>query len=183
MDKICATIPKVVAERCPEMEEMAQAVASKHGKALLLFSKCHQQFNSQSMFTPEMLSSLGKLYTVFSVAVLSCGSLCLESNINEFLSHYRAAFPTATITPKLHMIEDHVVDFISQWRVGFGMMGEQGAESIHAVFNQLHRTYANMTNKVERLKSITTEHHRQICPENTSCRVPPAKRKRLIRET
>ena len=127
MNKICATIPKVVAERYPEMEEMAQSVANKHGKALLLFSKCHQQFNSQSRFTPETLSSLGKLYTVFSVAVLSCGSLCLESNINEFLSHYRAAFPTATITPKSHMIEDHVVDYTSQWRVGFGMMGEQGA--------------------------------------------------------
>ena len=79
-------------------------------------------------------------------------SLCLESNITEFLSHYRAAFPTATITPKLHMMEDHVVDFISQWRVGLGMMGGQGAESIHTVFNQLNRTYANITNKVARFK-------------------------------
>ena len=61
MNKICATIPKVVAERCPEMEEMAQLVIEKHGKAFLLFSKFHQQFNSQSMFTPEMLPSLGKL--------------------------------------------------------------------------------------------------------------------------
>ena len=60
-------------------------------------------------------------------------SLFLKSNINEFLSLYRAAFPTATITPKLHMIEDHVVDFISQWRVRFGMIGEQGAESIHSI--------------------------------------------------
>ena len=56
-----ATIPKVVAEHFPEMEEMAQLVIEKHGKACFLFSKCHQQFNSQSMFTPEMLSSLGKL--------------------------------------------------------------------------------------------------------------------------
>ena len=77
VNKICATIPKVVAERCPEMEEMAQLVIEKHGKAFLLFSECHQKFNSQSMFTPEMLSSLGKLYTVFSVtvAVSSCVSL------------------------------------------------------------------------------------------------------------
>ena len=64
--------------------------------------------------------------------------LCLESNITEFLSHYRVAFPTATITPKLHMLEDFVVDFISQWRVGSGKMGEQGAGSIHTVFNQLN---------------------------------------------
>ena len=81
------------------------------------------------------------------------------------------------------MMEDHVVDFISQWRVGLGMMGEQGAESIHTVFNQLNRTYANITNKVAKLKSMMTEHHRQICPENSIYRVPPAKRKKLVRET
>lgn len=101
-----------------------------------------------------------------------------ESDIDEFLCHYRASFPSATITPKLHMMEDHVVDFVSQWRVGIGMLGEQGAESIHTVFNQLGRTYANMTNGVERLKSMVTEHHRQVCPHNVCCQVPPTKRKK-----
>ena len=35
------------------MEDMAQAVANKHRKVLFLFSKCHQQFNSQERFTPS----------------------------------------------------------------------------------------------------------------------------------
>lgn len=87
-------------------------------------------------------------------------------------------FQTATVTPKLHMMEDHVVDFISLWGVGIGMLGEQGTESIHTVFNQLGRTYANITNGVARLKSMVTEHHRQVCPENVSCLVPPVKRKK-----
>ena len=34
----------------------------------------------------------------------------------------------------------------------FGVLGEQGAESIHTIFNQLERTYSNITNKVDRLK-------------------------------
>ena len=102
-----------------------------------------------------------------------------ESDIDEFLSHYRATFPTATITPKLHMMEDHVVDFIAEWRVGIGMLGEQGAESIHTAFNQLARTYANMPNGMERLKSMVTEHYRQICPENVARQVPPAKRNKI----
>ena len=38
MDRICATIPAVARDRCPDMEDMAQVVANKHGKALLLFS-------------------------------------------------------------------------------------------------------------------------------------------------
>ena len=74
------------------------------------------------------------------------------------------------------MMEDHVVDFISQWRIGLGMLGEQGAESIHTRFNQLARTYSNMTNGVERLRSVMLEHYRQICPENIAHQPPPAKK-------
>ena len=38
------------------------------------------------------------------------------------------------------MLEEHVVSWIQKWGVGFGLMGEQGAESIHAHFNSLSRT-------------------------------------------
>ena len=101
-----------------------------------------------------------------------------ESDIDEFLTHYRSAFPNTTITPKLHMVEDHIVDFIRWWRVGMGMLGEQGAESIHTIFNQLERTYGNMTHGVERLKSMVTEHYRQVCPENVVRQPPPTKRQK-----
>ena len=42
----------------------------------------------------------------------------------------------------------------------FGMMGEQGLESIHAYFNSLSRTYMyqNIPNKVERLRAMMREH-------------------------
>lgn len=32
----------------------------------------------------------------------------------------------------MHMLEEHVVPWLRMWHVGFGLMGEQGAESIHA---------------------------------------------------
>ena len=48
----------------------------------------------------------------------------VEYDIDQFLSHYHTTFPRATVTPKLHMMEDHVVDFIDNWRVGIGMLGE-----------------------------------------------------------
>ena len=102
-----------------------------------------------------------------------------ELNIDEFLAHYHFAFPTASITPKLHMVEDHIVDFLRQWKVGIGMLGEQGVESIHTTFNQLERTYSNMTNDVRRLKSMVTEDYRQICPDNIIRYPPPAKRKKI----
>ena len=61
IDSICAAIPQVAAEKCPDMEDEAQAVANKYGKALLLFSKCHNSFNSSKYFENSDLSSLCKM--------------------------------------------------------------------------------------------------------------------------
>ena len=59
-----------------------------------------------------------------------------EVVIMEFMHYYRDVFPEASITHKLHILEDHIVNFLWNWRVGCGLC-EQGAESIHKVYNQL----------------------------------------------
>ena len=53
------------------------------------------------------------------------------------MHYYRDVFPEASIKPKLHILEDHMVNFLRNCRVGCGLLGEQGAESIHKVYNQL----------------------------------------------
>ena len=75
-----------------------------------------------------------------------------------------------------------MVPFIRHWRVGLGMMGEQGAESIHARFNTLQRTYANMVNKLDRLRCMVMEHFRQISPENMARLPTSAKRLKTSEE-
>jgi len=60
-----------------------------------------------------------------------------EKDIKTFMGYYRATFPLAMVLPKMHILEDHIVPWIRQWQIGFGFMGEQGAESIHAYFNSL----------------------------------------------
>ena len=45
------------------------------------------------------------------------------------MTFYREQFPQATVIPKMHMLEKHVVDWLDQWQVGIGLMGEQGAEA------------------------------------------------------
>ena len=87
-----------------------------------------------------------------------------ETHIAEFMKFYRAKFPTASITPKLHLLEDHVIKFVKTWRVGLGLLGEQGAESIHSAFNSLKRVYANVHDREEQLRLVTIEHHRRVCP-------------------
>ena len=52
----------------------------------------------------------------------------------------RSEFPEATIIPKLHLLEDHMVEWLKKYHMAPGLMGEQGAESIHAHLNCLETT-------------------------------------------
>ena len=93
------------------------------------------------------------------------------------MSLYRDSFPSSTVTPKLHMLENHVVPFLRRWKVRFGFLGEQGAESIHARFNHIGLSYVNMPNPVERLKAILMAHLTQVSPQNIA-KTPVLKRKK-----
>ena len=99
-------------------------------------------------------------------------------DIDKFMAYYRQEFSHATVLPKQHMLEDHVIPWLEQWRVGFGSMGEQGAESIHASFNTVERVYASTANRVQRLQGVLQHHHLQVNPENVSLKPSPAKRKK-----
>ena len=50
-----------------------------------------------------------------------------------------------------------MVPWVQKWKAGFGMMGEQGSESIHARFNSIRVSYRGMPNAVQRLKQILKE--------------------------
>jgi hypothetical protein len=68
-----------------------------------------------------------------------------EINIESFLNYYRETFPTASVTPKLHMLEDHVVPFLRR-------------------FNKIRRSYMAIPDRVKRLKCVVKEHHLQVSP-------------------
>ena len=60
-----------------------------------------------------------------------CVYVLIEKRIENFVSISQQKFLGTSITPKLHMIDNHMVDFLRKWRVGCELLGEQGAESIH----------------------------------------------------
>lgn len=79
------------------------------------------------------------------------------------------------------MLEEHEVPWLRRWKVGFGLLGEQGAESIHTYFNSLGWTYCGIPDPLKRLKQMMVEYLLHIAPDNVTAR-PPAKKKRLIEE-
>lgn len=75
------------------------------------------------------------------------------------------------------MLEDHMVPFLQRWEgVGFGLMGEQGAEGIHADFNNLKRRFCGMPDPVQRLRCTVQEHHLRCSPQNIAAKPAVSKR-------
>lgn len=105
-----------------------------------------------------------------------------EKNIEEFMEFYRSSFPAATVLPKMHILETHVIPWLRKWHVGFGLMGEQGAESIHKYFNSLGRTYSGIAEPVQKLHYTMKEHFLHIAPANIDAR-PPIKKRKLSGNT
>ena len=88
----------------------------------------------------------------------------LDISIKDLLTYYRKEFPNASITIKLHLLEEHVLQFISKWRIGLGIYGEQGGESIHPEFNGLRSTYASVKPATKRLRVMLEQHHMKVQP-------------------
>lgn len=101
----------------------------------------------------------------------------VDERIRSFLQCYRSEIRHASITPKMHLMEDHVVQWIRQWQFGLGFHGEHGAESIHARMNSLLRTYCNVRKPLEKLKQTVIEHNRSVCPAVSHVR-PQVKRRK-----
>ena len=49
-----------------------------------------------------------------------------QDNIHDFMMYLRCNWPVVSINPKLHMLEDHVVPFISRWHVGCDLWRARG---------------------------------------------------------
>ena len=47
-------------------------------------------------------------------------NLLVEMKIEEFMEFYRKELPQASVTPKLHILEDHVVHWTTKWQFGLG---------------------------------------------------------------
>ena len=70
-----------------------------------------------------------------------------------------------------------MVPWMRRWRVACGLIGEQGAESLHAIFNSTERAYNNMRDRVSRLRVLLQHYHMQVLHGNTSLE-PQAKKRR-----
>ena len=162
--QIVSAVPAVMEKLCPQSAELKEAsteLADRYSCLFTQFSMCRQKYSSCSSVSDEDL-------------------LDLENKISQFLVTVRREIVSrgvGGITPKLHLLEDHVSQQMRHFGAGLGIFGEQGGEQLHAKYNNLLRTHANIPNAAERLLTVTKQHLISTLPAFQPL-VPRAQRKR-----
>ena len=87
------------------------------------------------------------------------------------MEHFRITWPNERITPKMHILEDHVVKFIIDWKIGCGFYGEQGGEAVHQEFNKKSSAYNNIKNNLDRLRYKMDMHMLSTVPKAVGLKV------------
>ena len=95
-----------------------------------------------------------------------------------------SSFPHASILPKMHLLEEHMVQWLKQYHLAPGLMGNKGQRaSIHAHINWLETTYCGIANAVERLKHVFNMYTMETAPSLQTLRPPVKTRKRKRKDT
>ena len=80
-----------------------------------------------------------KAFTSFGKVVNSCFGQELKPSFREDLKKFTndyVAIGSATITPKVHIVMDHVGDFCASHGCGLGQFSEQASEGVHREFRK-----------------------------------------------
>ena len=86
----------------------------------------------------------------------------IETLIDNYMAIYRAQYPNKTI-PKQHLLEQHCIPYIKKYKIGLGLMGEQGTEASHQTISQIEHSRAfAIKDKMKKAEFIMTTHILQI---------------------
>ncbi|GFN74207.1 hypothetical protein PoB_000071300 [Plakobranchus ocellatus] len=105
----------------------------------LAFSKVHTDISHTKLVNEESIDNIQK-------------------NISTYLTLYRRLFPQKII-PKQHILEHHCISHIKQYKLGLGLLGEQGTESCHQSISYLEKVRARgIVDPTQKLRHIMTTH-------------------------
>ena len=104
----------------------------------------------------------------------------IQESISTYMQNYRDYFPGKTISPKMHILENHLLPFIKNFGFGFGLLSEQGGELLHASMVRFSTRASGIRNDIKRMKSIVESHHIQISPSLRT--LYPVKEERIFKK-
>ncbi|XP_030828702.1 uncharacterized protein LOC105439624 isoform X2 [Strongylocentrotus purpuratus] len=133
--RLTTRVADTMKQLCPDSEPLireAERVAATYRNLFTLFGRCHVAINTCGFLKDDKINEL-------------------ESNIKDYLHFFRTNFPTESVPPKMHLLEEHIVPWLRRWRATMGTMGEQGGESVHAQINNIKRDLRGYNNDLDLL--------------------------------
>ncbi|KAL5484105.1 hypothetical protein EMCRGX_G020553 [Ephydatia muelleri] len=124
IEALCGAMVATALREIPSILSDVMVTATTFRSILAQFGRCHELYD-------------GNYINEYNASQLAAA-------IPSFMESFRRAFPKATTPIKMHLLEDHALQWANRMHVGFGLLGEQGAESIHAKFNTLLSQYNTM---------------------------------------
>ena len=162
VDELTSAPLQVVQDRCASLVPEMDVVTKRYELLLKEYAACRSIFNTSSAISDADLTTL-------------------TNNIATFLASVRREIVTrqaGNITPKLHLLEDHVVPQMRAFGVGLALHGEQGGESIHHEWNEQESKLRGTTDELERLKQVMKSHTIGTLPSTLSHKPTIARRHR-----
>ena len=153
--------PVVLGEREYMLLDHAVQLKDRYSNLFSSFMACRSIFSTCQVATDSLVRTLQDAITVFMHLVR-----------REVTARHKK-----TVTPKLHLLEQHTVSCIQHFGVCLGVLGEQGGEAIHHKFNQLKASLQNMPEDVDRLRVLVDQYLTSTIPTFNSLCIQPKKRK------
>ena len=100
-----------------------------------------------------------------------------DREIRRFMALFRYEFPSATVTPKMHILEDHVADWTGKYKAGLGFFAEMGLEASHSGMNSISPFYDTVSSKPQQLVLKLKAHLLSVHPEQRN-KQPKIQRRR-----
>lgn len=110
-----------------------------------LYSRVHQQVGHDDPVSEEDIKTAKK-------------------SIRKYMFFFRQKFPDESVTPKQHMLEVHVPAWLSIWKFGMALHGEQGVEQTHAVVNALKPRVRHIKSEKKKIDTLMKEHYLVTAP-------------------
>ena len=164
IEKCCNSIPEIVKAHVGDGHIYQDCLkkVSVFQTLFEMYATCHLLFNSAKPLSEEVIATL-------------------EEDIKSYMAVLRANFPDVRITPKLHIMGDHVIHFLKRWLTGCGFYGEQGGESLHAIFNKKKKRYSSIKKDTNRLTYLMKEYLASTNPKARIIRKSHQKKKRNVK--
>ena len=144
-DGIIETVKKLTCNQ--SIITQTESLVSKYKQLFTLYSEVHCLVNHSNPIPYDDLE-------------------IIQSKVDSYMAFYRRSFPTKDIILKQHLLECHVADCLEKWRVGFGLLGEQGFETIHGRMNSIEKKFGGeKMDKASRARLIMERQLSKTAPE------------------